>query len=141
MWGCILQKYLFLPVLLKVCVYLCPLPKRPESNDLPLLAVAVCGEGSLLIHLTFVPRFMVMWAGLKLKSWIKTFLVGLFCALAVGCLCAPATDTAKSVPTTTSAATVINKMMRLIISLTSSSSSHAPQRRFVHKGNMQLAAW
>ena len=67
-------------MLLKVCVYLCPLPKRPESNDLPLLAVAVCGEVSLLIHLTFVPRFMVMWAGLKLKSWIKTFLVGLFCA-------------------------------------------------------------
>jgi hypothetical protein len=37
-----------------------------------LLAVAVCGEVSLLIHLTFVPRLMVMWAGLKLKSLITT---------------------------------------------------------------------
>jgi hypothetical protein len=36
-----LQKYLFLPVLLKVCVYLCPLPKRPESNRLGLIDVAV----------------------------------------------------------------------------------------------------
>jgi hypothetical protein len=43
----------------------------------------------LLIHLTFVPRLMVMWAGLKLKPWIKTVLVGCLCALAVGCLCAP----------------------------------------------------
>jgi hypothetical protein len=43
----------------------------------------------LLIHLTFVPRLMVMWAGLKRKSWIKTVLVGCLCALAVGCLCAP----------------------------------------------------
>jgi hypothetical protein len=84
-----------------------------------LLAVAVCAVESLLIHLTFVPRLMVMWAGLKLKSWIKTVLVGCF-AMAVGCLCAPATDTANSVLTTTRAATVINKMMRLI-SLTSSS--------------------
>jgi hypothetical protein len=43
----------------------------------------------LLIHLTFVPRLMVMWAGLKRKPWIKTVLVGCLCALAVGCLCAP----------------------------------------------------
>src|SRR5215204_530142 len=118
--GCMLQWYLFLPALLKVCVYLCPLPKRPESNDLPLLAVAVWAVESLLIHLTFVPRLMVMWAGLKLKFWIETFLVGCFCALAVGCLCAPATDTTTRVLTTTTAATVINKMMRFI-SLTSSS--------------------
>src|ERR671920_1452909 len=116
--GCISQRYFFLPALLKVCVYLCPLPKRPESNDFPLLAVAVCGWGSLFIHVTFVPHFMVIWAGLKRKFWIKTVLVGCFCALAVGCLCAPATDTANSVPTTTTAATVINKTMRLI-SLTS----------------------
>src|SRR5215203_2409574 len=115
MKGCISQRYFFLPALLKVCVYLCPLPKRPESNDRPLLAVAVCAVESLLIHLTFVPRLMVMWAGLKLKFWIETVLVGCFCALAaVGCLCAPATETARSVPTTTTAATVINKMMRLI---------------------------
>jgi hypothetical protein len=53
-------------------------------------------------------------AGLKRKPWIKTVLVGCFCAMAVGCLCAPATDTANRVPTTTNAATVINKMMRLI---------------------------
>src|SRR5215211_6525485 len=118
MSGCMLQWYLFLPALLKVCVYLCPGPNRPESNDLPLLAVAVWAVESLLIHLTFVPRLMVMWAALKLKSWIKTFLVGCF-ALAVGCLCAPATDTTISVPTTTRAPTVINKMMRLI-SVTSS---------------------
>ena len=43
----------------------------------------------MLIHLTFVPRLMVMWAGLKRKPWIKTVLVGCLCALAVGCLCAP----------------------------------------------------
>src|SRR5829696_8507306 len=99
--GCISQKYPFFPALLKVCVYLCPGPNRPESNDLPLLAVAVWAVESLLIHLTFVPRLMVMWAGLKLKFWIETVLVGCFCAMAVGCLCAPATDTARSVPTTT----------------------------------------
>src|SRR5215218_6677080 len=103
-----------------MCVYLCPLPKRPESNDLPLFAVAVWAVLSLLIHLTLIPRLMVMWAGLKRKFWIKTFLVGCFCALAVGCLYASATDTANRVPTTTTAATVINKMMRFI-SLTSSS--------------------
>src|ERR687890_142295 len=118
--GCISQKYPFFPTLLKVCVYLCPLPKRPESNDLPLFAVAVCAALSLLIHLTLIPRLMVMWAGLKRKFWIKTFLVGCFCALAVGCLCAPEADTTNRVPTTTTAATVINKMMRFI-SLTSSS--------------------
>jgi hypothetical protein len=43
----------------------------------------------------------------------------IFCALAVGCLCAPEADTTKRVLTTTSVATVINKMMRLI-SVTSS---------------------
>src|SRR5215218_9282630 len=119
MKGCISQWYLFFPALLKVCVYLCPLPNRPESNDLPLLAVAVCAVESLLIHLTLVPRLMVMWAGLKLKFWIMTFLVGLLCAMAVGCLCAPAAETTKRALTTTSAATAINKMMPLI-SLTSS---------------------
>src|SRR5215208_3332577 len=112
MKGCISQKYPFFPALLKVCVYLCPLPKRPESNDFPLLAVAVCGCLSLLIHLTFVP-------GLMGKFWIKTVLVGCFCALAVGCLCAPEADTKNRVLTTTSAATVTNKMMRLT-SVTSS---------------------
>src|ERR671920_1993486 len=106
--GCISQRYFFLPALLKVCVYLCPLPKRPESNDLPLFAVAVCAALSLLIHLTLIPRLMVMLAGLKRKFWIKTFLVGCFCAMAVGCFCAPGTDTAKRVPTTTTAAPVIN---------------------------------
>src|SRR5215211_6621545 len=115
-----LQWYLCFPALLKVCVYLCPGLNRPESNDLFLLAVAVWVVESLLIHLTFVPRLMVIWAGLKLKFLITTFLVGCFCAMAaVGCLCAPATEKARSVPTTTSAASVINKMMRLI-SLTSS---------------------
>src|SRR5215213_6714832 len=97
MSGCVLQWYLFLPALLKVCVYLCPGLNRPESNDLPLLAVAVCAVESLLIHLTFVPRLMVMLAGLKRKFWIKTVLVGCFCAMAVGCLCASATDTVNSV--------------------------------------------
>src|SRR5215213_8986170 len=125
MSGCMLQWYLFLPALLKVCVYLCPGLNRPESNDLPLLAVAVCAVESLLIHLTFVPRLMVMWAGLKLKFWIMTFLVGCFCAMAVGCLCAPAAETTKRALTTTSAATVINKMMRLI-SVTSSFSFSRP---------------
>ena len=55
-----MQKYPFFPTLLKVCVYLCPFLKSPESNDLPLLAVAVCTTVSLLIHLTFIPRLMVM---------------------------------------------------------------------------------
>src|SRR5215208_6579575 len=123
--GCILQWYLCFPALLKVCVYLCLGNKSPESNDFPLLAVAVCTSKSMLSHLTFVPRLMVMWAGLKLKFWIETVLVGCFCALAVGCLCAPATDTANRVLTTTRAATVINKMMRLI-SLTSSFSFSRP---------------
>src|SRR5215213_1817073 len=125
MKRCISQKYPFFPALLKVCVYLCPLPKRPESNDLPLFAVAVCGCISLLIHLTFVPRLMVMLAGLKRKFLIKTVLVGCFCALAVGCLCAPEADTKNRVLTTTRAATVINKMMRLI-SVTSSFSFSGP---------------
>jgi hypothetical protein len=62
---------------------------------------------------------MVMLAGLKLKFLIKSVLVGCFCALAVGCLCAPEAETNKRVLTTTSVATVINKMMRLT-SLTSS---------------------
>src|SRR5215212_10522213 len=119
MKGCISQRYFFLPALLKVCVYLCPLPKCPESNDFPLIAVAVCGWLSLFIHLTFVPRFMVIWAGLKLKFWIKTVLVVCFCALAVGCLYAPEADTKNRVLTTTSIATVINKMMCLT-SVTSS---------------------
>jgi hypothetical protein len=126
MKGCISQKYPFFPALLKVCEYLCPLPNRPESNDLPLFAVAVCGWLSLLIHLTFVPRLMVMWAGLKRKFLIKTVLVGCFCALAVGCLCAPATDTTNRVLTTTSAATGINKMMRFM-SVTSSFSRPAAE--------------
>src|SRR5215217_3872993 len=120
MKGCISQRYFFfLPALLKVCVYLCPLPKCPESNDFPLIAVAVCGWLSLFIHLTFVPRLMVIWAGLKRKPWIKTVLVEGFCALAVGCFCAPATETANSVPTTTTAASVNNKMMRFITHLLS----------------------
>ena len=55
MEGCILQWYLFVPVLLKVCENLCPGPRRPESNDLPLFAVAVCVVLSLLIHLTLLP--------------------------------------------------------------------------------------
>src|SRR5215212_2852051 len=119
MSGCMLQWYPFFPAVLKVCVYLCLGNKSRELNDFPLLAVAVCRSKSLLIHLTFVPRLMVMWAGLKLWCWIKTVLVGCFCALAVGCLCAPAADTTNSVLTTTSAAIVINKTMRLI-SVTSS---------------------
>jgi hypothetical protein len=104
---------------LKVCVYLFPGAKRPESNLLGLIAEAVWAVLSLLIHLTFVPRLMVMWAGLKRKSWIKTVLVGCLCALAVGCLRAPEADTTNRVLTTISAATVTNKMMRLI-SVTSS---------------------
>jgi hypothetical protein len=118
--GCISQWYLFFPVLLKVCVYLLPGPIRPESNEFFLFAVTVCAMLSLLIHVTFVPRLTVIRAGLKLTFWIEIVLVGCFCALAVGCLCAPEADTANSVPTTTRAATVINKMMRLI-SVTSSS--------------------
>src|SRR5215211_6075233 len=131
MSGCMLQWYLFLPALLKVCVYLCPGLNRPESNDLPLLAVAVCAVESLLIHLTLVPRLMVMLDGWKLKFFIKIVLVGLLCALAVGCLCAPAAGTTKRALTTTSAATAINKMMRLI-NLTSSpppaGAAHAPRQ-------------
>jgi hypothetical protein len=42
MKGCGTQKYAyFLPAFLKVCEYLCPLRKSPESNA-PLSAVAVC---------------------------------------------------------------------------------------------------
>src|SRR5829696_9479673 len=142
MSGCISQWYLCFPALLKVCVYLCPGLNRPESNDLFLLAVAVWAVLSLLIHLTFVPRLMVMWAGLKLKFLITTFLVGCFCAMAVGCFCAPATDTANSVPTTTRAATVINNMMRLIISVTSSSSFSGPTAEHLCiKVGTQLDAW
>src|SRR5215216_7274103 len=126
MKGCISQKYPFFPTLLKVCVYLCPLPKRPESNDFPLIAVAVCGWLSLFIHLTFIPRLMVIWAGLKRKFWIKTVLVVCFCALAVGFLFAPEADTTNRVLITTSIATVINKMMRLI-SLTASFSRPTAQ--------------
>jgi len=102
----------------------------------------VCGWGSLLIHLSFVPRLMVMLAGLKLKFLIKTVLVGCFCALAVGCLCAPEAETNKRVLTTTSVATVINKMMRLT-SLTSSSPSFCwccsrpHDGAFVHNGSGQ----
>src|SRR5215216_1936073 len=129
MKGCGLQWYAFFPVLLKVCEYLCPLLKSPESNDLPLFAVAVCWTLSLLIQMTFVPRLMVMLAGLKLKFFIKTVVVGCLCALAVGCLCAPATDTTNSVPTTTSAATVINRITRFI-SVTPSYFSR-PTGRFV----------
>src|SRR5215213_3046972 len=125
MSGCMLQWYLFLPALLKVCVYLCPGLNRPESNDLFLLAVAVWAVLSLFIHLTFVPRLMVMLAGLKLKFLIKTVLVGCFCAMAVGCFCAPEADTKNRVLTTTRAATVINKIMRLI-SVTSSFSFSGP---------------
>ena len=120
-----MQWYLCFPALLKVCEYLCPGLNRPESNDLFLLAVAVWAVLSLLIHLTFVPRLMVMWAGLKRKPWIKTVLVGCLCALAVGCLCAPEADTKNRVLTTTSAATVTNKMMRLT-SVTSSFSFSRP---------------
>jgi len=115
MEECISQWYDFFPAVLKVCENLCPGPKRPESNDLPLFAVAVCAVLSLLIQMTFVPGLMVMLAGLKLKFWIETVLVGCLCAPVVGCLCAPATDPTNIVLTRASVATVINKMvMRLI---------------------------
>jgi hypothetical protein len=135
-----LQWYPFFPASLKVCEYLCPCLKRPESKDLTLFAVAVCAALSLLIHLTLVPRLMVMLAGLKRKSWITTVLVGCF-ALAVGCLCAPATDTAISVLATTSAATTINKIMRLISETSLSYFSRPTKRRFVHNRGTQLDAW
>src|SRR5215207_8496940 len=135
-----LQWYLCFPALLKVCVYLCPLPKRPESNDLPLFAVAVWAVLSLLIHLTFVPRLMVMWAGLKLKFLIKTVLVGCFCALAVGCLCATEADTKNSVLPTTSAASVINKMMRLISVTSSFSFSRPTAEIYAFNGNTRRKA-
>ena len=99
---------------------------------------------SLLIHLTFVPRLMVMLAGLNLKPWIRTVLVGCFCALAVGCLCAPEAETTNKVLTTTSVA-VINNIMRLI-SVTSSYFSR-PKRRIAHNGSIRgqatqpLNAW
>src|SRR5829696_3786867 len=140
MWGCILQKYPFFPALLKVCVYLCLGNKSPESNDFPLLAVAVCTSKSLLIHLTFVPRLMVMWAGLKLKFLIKTVLVGCFCALAVGCLCATEADTKNSVLPTTSAASVINKMMRLISVTSSFSFSRPTAEIYAFNGNTRWKA-
>src|SRR5215207_5729617 len=93
--------------------------------------------------MTFVPRLMVMWAGSKLKSWIKTVLVGCF-ALAVGCFCAPEADTKNRVLTTTTAPTVINKIMRLT-SVTSSFSFSlllTPHSgAFVYKGSTQLDAW
>jgi hypothetical protein len=63
---------------------------------------------------------MVMWAGLKLKPWITTVLVGCLPATAVGCLLAPVADTTNGVLSRTTAATAINKTMRLI-SVTSSS--------------------
>jgi hypothetical protein len=134
-----LQWYHFLPTLLKVCLYLCPLPKRPESNELFLFAVAVCAVLSLLIQMTLIPRLMVMWAGLKRKFWIKTFLVGCFCALAVGCLCAPEADTTNRVLSTTSVATVINKMMRLI-SLTSSYFPRPHDGAFMDNGSTRRQA-
>jgi hypothetical protein len=65
--------------------------------------------------MTLVPRLMVMLAGEKLKFWIKTVLVGCFCAWAVGGL-----DTTNIVLTSASPVTVINKMVMRLISVTSS---------------------
>ena len=87
-------------------------PKVPESKDLASFAVAVCCVPSLLIQMTLVPRLMVMLAGLKLKFWIETVLVGCFWPRAVGC-----SDTTNVVVLTSasSPAAVINQMvMRLI---------------------------
>jgi hypothetical protein len=42
-----LQWYLLFLTLLKVCLYLCPGPNRPELNDLFLFAVTVCALLSL----------------------------------------------------------------------------------------------
>ena len=127
MKGCISQWYAFFPTVLKVCEYLCPDLKCPELNEPALFAVTVCGALSLLIHLTLVPRFMVIWPGLKRKFWITTVLVGCWldaamgclCALTARCLCAPVAETTNGVLTRSSAATVVNKTMRLI-SVTSS---------------------
>src|SRR3712207_3152562 len=98
MWGCGVQWYAyFFPLALKVREYFCPLRKSPESNA-PLFAVAVCWALSLLIQMTFVPGLMVMWAGLKLKSWITTVLVGCVCAPAADESARPAPPTSPSVP-------------------------------------------
>ena len=70
MRRCILQWYPYvLPLILKVCEYLCPLRNTWERN-VPLFAVTVCRARSLLIQMTLVPRLMVMWVGLKRKFWI-----------------------------------------------------------------------
>src|SRR5919112_4220625 len=107
MWGCGSQWYSFFPALLKVCEYLCPLRKSPESNDLPLFAVAVCLTLSLLIQMTLVPRLMVMWAGLKRKFWITTVLV---C-----CLRAAATDeSARPTPPTSPSIPSLKNSLRVI---------------------------
>src|SRR3712207_12807 len=92
-----LQKYAFFPTVLKVREYFCPFPKRPELND-PFFAVAVCWALSLLIQMTFVPGLMVMLAGLNLNPWIKTGLVGCFCAPAADESARPAPPTSPSVP-------------------------------------------
>src|SRR5215217_4946060 len=107
MKGCGLQWYAFFPALLKVCEYLCPLRKSPESNDLPLFAVAVCWTLSLLTQMTLVPRLMVILAGLKLKFWITTVFV---C-----CLRAPATDeSARPTPPTSPSVPSLKNSLRVI---------------------------
>jgi hypothetical protein len=100
MKGCGLQKYAVFPIFQKVREYLCPLRKSPELNA-PFFAVAVCGVLSLLIQMTFVPGLMVMLAGLNLKPWIKTVLVGCFGAAAARffVVCTPTVATRNSMAT------------------------------------------
>jgi hypothetical protein len=111
MKGCGLQKYAFFPTVLKVREYLCPLPKNPELND-PFFAVAVCWVLSLLIQMTFVPGLMVMLAGLNLNPWIKTVLVGCFCAPAADESARPAPPTSPSVPSFKNSLRVIAMQLR-----------------------------
>src|SRR5215213_11718728 len=98
MSGCGSQWYAyFLPALLKVYEYLCPLRKSPESNA-PLFAVAVCWTLSLLIQVTLVPGVTEILAGLKLKSWITTVFVRCLRAAAADESARPTPPTSPSVP-------------------------------------------
>ena len=58
-----------MPAVVNVCEALCPFCSVPVSK-LWSLAVAVCGEGPLLVHVIVSPTWIVIVAGANLKSEI-----------------------------------------------------------------------
>jgi hypothetical protein len=71
MKGWTVQKYVNVPGWLNVCEPLWPLLRIPVSK-LPSRAVAVCGLGPSLDHVSVSPTWIVVVAGEKLKSTIVT---------------------------------------------------------------------